>query len=126
MEKWRVEISYCSQCHWLLRAAWIAHELLVTFDQEILSLTLKLGSGGIFEIRANDELIWDRKAQGDFPEISELKQLVRDQVAPGKDLGHSDRIGKNNQTYRGSDESRIRLSCMTPVRKLMPFKTAPP
>ena len=96
MEKQRVVITYCTQCRWLLRAAWMAQELLMTFDQEILSLTLKPGSGGIFEIRVNDKLIWDRKAQGGFPKISELKQLVRNQVAPGKDLGHSDRKEQSN------------------------------
>jgi selenoprotein W-related protein len=69
----------------------MAQELLTTFDQEISELTLKPGTGGIFEIRANDALIWSRKGQGRFPEITELKQLVRDQVAPGRDLGHSDR-----------------------------------
>jgi selenoprotein W-related protein len=28
--------------------------------------------------------------QGRFPEIRELKQLVRDRIAPGRSLGHSD------------------------------------
>ncbi len=101
MEKQRVEITYCTQCRWLLRAVWMTQELLITFDQEISSLTLKPGTGGIFEIRANDELIWDRKAQGGFPEISELKQLVRDQVAPGKDLGHSDRKERSDLPGQG-------------------------
>jgi len=32
-----------------------------------------------------------RKERGRFPEIAELKQLVRDRIAPGRDLGHSDR-----------------------------------
>lgn len=87
----RIEILYCTQCRWLLRAAWMAQELLTTFDQEISELTLKPGTGGIFEIRANGHLIWSRKNQGGFPEITQLKQLVRDQIAPGRDLGHSDR-----------------------------------
>ncbi len=87
----RIEIVYCTQCRWLLRAAWMAQELLTTFEQEISELTLKPGTGGIFEVRANDKLVWSRKAAGRFPEITELKQLVRDHVAPGRDLGHSDR-----------------------------------
>jgi selenoprotein W-related protein len=28
---------------------------------------------------------------GRFPEIKELKQLVRDKISPGKELGHSDK-----------------------------------
>jgi selenoprotein W-related protein len=87
----RVEIVYCTQCRWLLRAAWMAQELLTTFEEEIAELTLKPGTGGIFEIRANGALIWSRKEKGRFPEIPELKQLVRDHVAPGRDLGHADR-----------------------------------
>jgi len=87
----RIEIVYCTQCRWLLRSAWMAQELLTTFEEEISELTLKPGTGGIFEIRANGELVWSRKEQGRFPEITELKQSVRDYIAPGRDLGHADR-----------------------------------
>ncbi|MCU0702967.1 MAG: SelT/SelW/SelH family protein [Fimbriiglobus sp.] len=87
----RVEIEYCTMCRWLLRAAWLAQELLTTFEQEIAELTLKPGAGGVFEVRANGLVVWSRKAAGRFPEVAELKQLVRDQIAPEKSLGHSDR-----------------------------------
>ncbi len=93
----RIEILYCTQCRWLLRAAWMAQELLTTFDQEISELTLKPGTGGIFEVRANGALIWSRKAEGRFPEITELKQLVRDHIAPGRNLGHADRKEKGKE-----------------------------
>ena len=86
-----VEIHYCTQCRWLLRAAWMAQELLTTFEQEITELTLRPGIGGIFDVSANGKLVWSRKAAGRFPDITELKQLVRDEIAVGKDLGHADR-----------------------------------
>ena len=89
--KSRVEIHYCTQCRWLLRAAWMGQELLTSFEQEIGELALVPGSGGIFEVRADGELVWSRKERGRFPEIAELKQLVRDRIAPEKDLGHADR-----------------------------------
>ena len=89
-EKQRVEIRYCRQCRWLLRASWMAQELLTTFDVEIGEVALVPGTGGIFEVRVGDELVWSRKEKGRFPDIKELKQLVRDRVAPGRDLGHSD------------------------------------
>ncbi|ADE15106.1 conserved hypothetical protein [Nitrosococcus halophilus Nc 4] len=92
----KVEIRYCTQCRWLLRAAWMAQELLTTFDQEISELTLRPVTGGVFEILANGKLIWSRKEAGRFPEITELKQLVRDQIAPDKDLGHADRKGSQS------------------------------
>ena len=87
----RIEIEYCTQCRWLLRAAWMAQELLLTFEQEVGWVTLIPGTGGVFEIRVGDTLLWSRKDQGGFPEIKELKRLVRDHIAPGKDLGHVDR-----------------------------------
>ena len=86
-----IEIRYCTNCRWLLRSAWMAQELLTTFEQEISELTLRPGIGGIFEIVVNGKLLWSRKDKGRFPEITELKQLVRDQIAPDRNLGHSDR-----------------------------------
>jgi selenoprotein W-related protein len=90
-ETLRVEIEYCTGCRWLLRAAWIAQELLATFEEELNSVTLVPGSeGGIFEIRLNNDVLWSRKEQGRFPDVKELKQRVRDIVAPERDLGHVD------------------------------------
>lgn len=90
-EKKRVEIKYCTQCHWLLRAAWMAQELLTTFEAELGEVALVPGTGGIFEVRVDEETIWSRKERGRFPDVKELKQLVRDRIAPGKNLGHTDR-----------------------------------
>ena len=69
----------------------MAQELLTTFQSEIGELTLVPGTGGVFEVRVEHEVIWSRADKGRFPEIKELKQLVRDRIAPEKDLGHSDR-----------------------------------
>ena len=90
-EKPSVEITYCTGCRFLLRAAWLAQELLTSFEAELAGVTLRPGSGGIFEVRAGGNLIWSRKAEGRFPEAKELKQRLRDRIAPGKSLGHSDR-----------------------------------
>ncbi len=87
----RIEIEYCTRCRWLLRSAWVAQELLSTFETEIGELALIPGSGGVWELRINGVTVWSRAARGGFPEIKELKQLVRDHIAPGKTLGHTDR-----------------------------------
>ncbi|WP_281560737.1 SelT/SelW/SelH family protein [Thalassomonas sp. RHCl1] len=87
----KVEIKYCSQCRWLMRSSWMAQELLTTFDQEISELSLQPGTGGIFEVIANGQRVWSRKEAGRFPEITELKQAVRDVIAPDRHLGHIDR-----------------------------------
>jgi selenoprotein W-related protein len=86
-----VAIEYCTQCRWLLRAAWMAQELLTTFESELGGVLLKPGTGGIFEVRLDGKTLFSRKDTGRFPESKELKQLIRDRIAPEKPLGHSDR-----------------------------------
>ena len=91
MKNNRIQIEYCTQCRWLMRAAWMAQELLTTFEQELDEVSLVPGTGGIFEVRTQDKVLWSRKEKGRFPDIKELKQIVRDNIAPDKDLGHSDK-----------------------------------
>jgi selenoprotein W-related protein len=90
-QKPAVSIRYCTQCNWLLRSAWLAQELLQTFGQELGSVALEPGTGGIFEISVDGVLVWERKRDGGFPEAKVLKQRVRDAAFPERDLGHSDR-----------------------------------
>ncbi len=87
----RVEIVYCTQCRWLLRAGWTAQELLTTFQDELGEVALRPGTGGVFDVRVEGVLVWSRSSEGRFPEMKELKQRVRDRIAPGRDLGHSER-----------------------------------
>jgi selenoprotein W-related protein len=86
----RLEIEYCTQCRWLLRAGWVAQELLTTFVDDLKEVALVPGKGGVFEVRLDGETIWSRATHRRFPELPELKQLIRDRVAPGRPLGHSD------------------------------------
>ncbi len=73
-ERQQVEIEYCTQCRWLLRSAGMAQELLTTFQDEVGELALISGtSGGVFDIRANGQLLWSRKIACRFPDINELK-----------------------------------------------------
>ena len=81
-------ITYCTQCNWLLRSAWMAQEVLSTFSLEMGAVTLIPGSGGIFEIALDGDLLWERKRDGGFPDVKALKQLVRDKIDPDRNLGH--------------------------------------
>ena len=87
----RLEIEYCTQCRFILRAAWMAQELLMTFDTELGEVALIPGTGGAFEIRLDGETLHSRKATHAFPESKTIKQMVRDRIAPGKSLGHKNR-----------------------------------
>ncbi|ARQ70175.1 SelT/SelW/SelH family protein [Streptomyces marincola] len=84
-----VRIEYCTRCRWLPRAAWLAQELLGTFESELSEVALVPGTGGVFRVSVGDEVVWDRRAQG-FPEPTAVKRLIRDRVAPGRTLGHAD------------------------------------
>ena len=87
-----VEIEYCPKCGWMLRAAYLAQEILTTFTDDIYGVTLvpSLVSGR-FQVRVMGHIVHDRKEAGGFAETKQIKQLVRDKVNPDKDLGHSDK-----------------------------------
>lgn len=87
----RIEIRYCTLCRWMLRAAWLAQELLSTFDSDLGEVALVPASKGEFRILVNGVQVWDRVVDDGFPEAKEIKQRVRDVIAPERDLGHSDR-----------------------------------
>lgn len=87
----RIAILFCTQCNWMLRAAWMAQELLSTFGQDLAEVALVPGTGGVFEVRVDETLAWSRAVEGRFPEAKELKQRVRDIAFVGRDLGHADR-----------------------------------
>lgn len=87
----RIVITYCTQCNWLLRAGWMAQELLSTFGGDLGEVALVPGTGGVFHITCDGELIWERKRDGGLPDVKTLKQRVRDRLDPERDLGHIDR-----------------------------------
>ena len=92
-----ITIRYCTLCNWMLRAGWMAQELLSTFGTDLAGgVTLIPDTGGIFQIHCNGTLIWDRKTDGGFPDAKVLKQRVRDQIDPTRNLGHIDRYAPSH------------------------------
>jgi selenoprotein W-related protein len=103
----KVSIEYCPRCGWLLRAAWLAQELLTTFERELGGLELvPSDTSGSFEIRVDGGLVWSRRADGGFPQAAELKRRVRDRVAPGRALGHADAGPSRGQADAEPPESK--------------------
>jgi len=87
-----ISIEYCPRCGWLLRAAYMAQELLTTFTEDVAGVVLiPSEKSGTYVVCISDVPVFDRKIMGHFPEAKELKQLVRDIISPMKNLGHSDR-----------------------------------
>jgi len=87
-----ISIEYCPKCGWLLRAAYMAQEILTTFSEDVKAVSLQPAEvSGTYTISINEKIIFDRKTMGRFCEIKELKQIIRDKINPGKSLGHSDK-----------------------------------
>jgi selenoprotein W-related protein len=84
----RIQITYCTQCKFLLRAAWLAQELLTTFERDVGEVALRPGSGGIFEVTLDGEVIATNRESKRMPDPAEVKRLVRDRVAPDRKIGH--------------------------------------
>jgi selenoprotein W-related protein len=84
----RVEIEYCRRCKFLLRASWMAQELLSTFEEELGGVTLVPGGGGIFEVRVDGEVIASNREGEEMPEPGAVKRALRDRIAPGRRIGH--------------------------------------
>ena len=85
--------EYCSKCKFMMRAAWVTQELLQTFEGDIDEAILRPSlTPGIWQIFANDQLVWDRKTERGIPEMKMLKRRIRDVIAPDKNLGHSETV----------------------------------
>ena len=110
-----ITITYCSQCNWMLRASWMAQELLHTFSTDIASVTLVPGTGGIFTIDVDGQQIWERKQDGGFPDAAELKRRVRDVCFPEKPLGHVDK-GEQKGRQAPGGEAVSGLTARQPAR----------
>ncbi|MCP9769839.1 SelT/SelW/SelH family protein [Lacihabitans sp. LS3-19] len=90
--KYHLTIEYCPKCNWMLRAAWMAQEFLSTFDGELEMVSLKPSeNAGSFLIFIDKQIVFDRKSYGGFAEPKVLKQLIRDKIAPEKNLGHAEK-----------------------------------
>ena len=73
-----ITIEYCPKCGWMLRAAYMAQEMLSTFTGDIKGVTLVPSEiSGRYTISINENIIFDRKSAGRFPEIKELDNVVK-------------------------------------------------
>ena len=88
-QKPRIEIHFCPGCRWWLRAGWMAQELFSTYGEAIAEVALVTAESGAFFIRVGDAVVWERKADGGFPDPKTLKQRLLPYIDTEKDLGHA-------------------------------------
>ncbi|WVF71889.1 hypothetical protein IAT40_006699 [Kwoniella sp. CBS 6097] len=104
-----VIIEFCDRCRWAPRATWIQTELFLTFPNPLIrTITLiplnAPETGGRFRVwvdkgdGAGEQLAWDRKTEGGFPELKVLKQRIRNIIQPEMGLGHSDAHAHKSST----------------------------
>lgn len=86
----RLRIVYCTRCGFMLRAAWLAQELLSAFAGEIAEVALVPSGGGVFEVYVDDRLVYSRQQEGCFLDAREVKQRIGDRIAPQRRFGHGD------------------------------------
>lgn len=84
-------ITYCTGCNRLFRTGWYAQECLSTFGTALQVTLVPDDSGGVFHIMLDDQLLWERKRDGGFPDIRTFKQRIRDVIEPERSLGHLDK-----------------------------------
>ena len=117
-----VAIRYCEGSGYLLRAAYYGQELLTTFcDGELDAISLQPiknenENDGAFSVQllTRDEantvktlVLWDKLVSENFPQVKELKRMIRDVVTPEKDLGHSEATtsSKNSEEDKSTNEN---------------------
>ncbi|KFY73387.1 hypothetical protein V499_06523 [Pseudogymnoascus sp. VKM F-103] len=131
----RIVIKFCTQCKWMLRAAYFAQELLSTFSTDLGEVALQPATGGVFSIEifynttpgstsqaetgtitsltVESKLLWDRKTEGGFPETKEIKRRVRDIIDPNRDLGHVD--GKKKAISPSAETPTLEATTAAPA-----------
>ena len=82
-----IRIDCFPTAHSMIRAAPMAHELISTFESELADVTLSSAPDeGTFSIWLDSQALWSRHKNDRFPVIDEIKRLIRDLVAPERDL----------------------------------------
>lgn len=85
-----VVIEFCPGCRWQARAAWMAQELMTSLHEHLCEVRIRVAESGVFRVYLDGQLLHDRKQAGGFPELAVIKRAIRDRLAPGQSLGHSD------------------------------------
>jgi selenoprotein W-related protein len=73
-----IEIEYCHPCGFLNRAQDVQETVLETFGQQLDAVSLVVGDGGVFEVRVDEELVFD-KSEDEY-DVDAIVAAVRDEL----------------------------------------------
>ena len=83
MQNYRISIEYCVPWNYEPRAVSLTDELLSNYQHVIEDLQLVTSSGGAFEVKVNDELIFSKKSlQRRHAEPGEILSLFKEIIDP--------------------------------------------
>ena len=69
-----VTIEYCVPCDYSKDAIAVAQEILEARQNDLKSLTLVTGTGGVFEVTVNDQKLFSKKETKRKPEPGEIAE----------------------------------------------------
>ncbi|KAL8631512.1 hypothetical protein Q9189_002730 [Teloschistes chrysophthalmus] len=75
-------------------------------------------------IETHKTQLWDRKTEGGFPEIKQLKKLVRDIIDPSRDLGHVDRHVSSKPKLEDDQKDGLEGSASVPLEASLASSSA--
>lgn len=75
--KYAIEITYCVPCSLREKALAVAEAVISAYENQIDTLTLITGTGGVFDVKVNDELIYSKAETGAVP----TQQQILDKLA---------------------------------------------
>ena len=84
-KKLSVSIEYCVPCDYSRQALQVAEELIANEQHRLKRLVLVMGSNGVFEVRAEGDVIFSKKAMGRYPQQGEIDRRFRAFVAASRE-----------------------------------------
>jgi selenoprotein W-related protein len=87
-QKPTISITYCAQCGFEARAAWLAQELLKSYHDQVAGVLLVPGAGGILDVAIDGEVVYSRWQTGRDPVIKELRDALHPRLPGAPERPH--------------------------------------
>jgi len=75
-----ISIEYCTSWGYLKRAVALTENILNEHKNAINMVKIIPSSGGVFEVKFGDELIFSKKALDRFPEENEVENIIKEKL----------------------------------------------